>query len=182
MNNIKNKRTGLKLLGSVSNGKYRRFTMNKTQQYQPVYSSVQPRCPGIRGNRGAQPCSGSNTNVGCKSCPGCLYTIDVSSNAFNGAFPTYGSFASVNVKVDSSANEPCEWQYNAIVESFSLTISTSATTGARIQLNIEDERCINAGSIEGVYFYAPVGGTLGVYTGRYRLCDGALQDLSLIHI
>ena len=176
MNNIKNKRTGLKLLGSVSNGKYRRFTMNKTQQHQPVYSSVQPRCPGIRGNRGAQPCSGSNTNVGCKSCPGCLYTIDVSSNAFNGAFPTYGSFASVNVKVDSSANEPCEWQYNAIVESFSLTTSTSATTGARIQLNIEDERCINAGSIEGVYFYAPVGGTLGVYTGRYRLCDGTLQN------
>ena len=164
MNNIKNKRTGLKLLGSVSNGKYRRFTMNKTQQHQPVYSSVQPRCPGIRGNRGAQPCSGSNTKVGCKSCPGCLYTIDVSSNAFNGAFPTYGSFASVNVKVDSSANEPCEWQYNAIVESFSLTTSTSPNTGARIQLNIEDERCINVNSIESVYFYAPVGGTLGVYT------------------
>ena len=156
MNNIKNKRTGLKLLGSVSNGKYRRFTMNKTQQHQPVYSSVQPRCPGKRGNRGAQPCSGSTiqnipgnlpttdflrTNVGCKSCPGCLYTIDVSSNAFNGAFPTYGSFASVNVRVDSSANEPCEWQYNAIVESFSLTPSISANTGARIQLNIEDERC-----------------------------------------
>ena len=176
MNNIKNKRTGLKLLGSVSNGNYRRFTMNKTQQHQPVYSSVQPRCPGIRGNRGAQPCSGSNTKVGCKSCPGCLYTIDVSSNAFNGAFPTYGSFASVNVKVDSSANEPCEWQYNAIVESFSLTTSTSSNTGARIQLNIEDERCINASSIESVYFYAPVGGTLGVYTGRYRLCDGTLQD------
>ena len=172
MNNIKNKRTGLKLLGSVSNGKYRRFTMNKTQQHQPVYSSVQPRCPGIRGNRGAQPCSGSNTKVGCKSCPGCLYTIDVSSNAFNGAFPTYGSFASVYVKVDSSANEPCEWQYNAIVESFSLTTSTSPNTGARIQLNIEDERCINVNSIESVYFYAPVGGTLGVYTGIYRLCDG----------
>ena len=181
MNNIKNKRTGLKLLGSVSNGKYRRFTMNKTQQYQPVYSSVQPRCPGIRGNRGAQPCSGSNTKVGCKSCPGCLYTIDVSSNAFNGAFPTYGSFASVNVKVDSSANEPCEWQYNAIVESFSLTPSTSAPTGARIQLNIEDERCINVNSIESVYFYAPVGGTLGVYTGIYRLCDGT-QEPSLYPI
>ena len=172
MNNIKNKRTGLKLLGSVSNGKYRRFTMNKTQQHQPVYSSVQPRCPGKRGNRGPQPCSGSNTKVGCKSCPGCLYTIDVSSNAFNGAFPTYGSFASVNVRVDSSANEPCEWQYNAIVESFSLTTSTSANTGATVQLNIEDERCINVNSIKGVYFYAPVGGTLGVYTGIYRLCDG----------
>ena len=178
MNNIKNKRTGLKLLGSVSNGKYRRFTMNKTQQHQPVYSSVQPRCPGIRGNRGAQPCSGSNTKVGCKSCPGCLYTIDVSSNAFNGAFPTYGSFASVNVKVDSSANEPCEWQYNAIVESFSLT---STAPGARIQLNIEDERCINVNSIESVYFYAPVGGTLGVYTGIYRLCDGT-QEPSLYPI
>ncbi len=176
MNNIKNKRTGLKLLGSVSNGKYRRFTMNKTQQHQPVYSSVQPRCPGKRGNRGAQPCSGSNTKVGCKSCPGCLYTIDVSSNAFNGAFPTYGSFASVNVKVDSSANEPCEWQYNAIVESFSLTTSTSPNTGARIQLNIEDERCINASSIESVYFYAPVGGTLGIYTGIYRLCDGTPES------
>lgn len=176
MNNIKNKRTGLKLLGSVSNGKYRRFTMNKTQQHQPVYSSVQPRCPGVRGNRGAQPCSGSNTKVGCKSCPGCLYTIDVSSNAFNGAFPTYGSFASVNVKVDSSANEPCEWQYNAIVESFSLTTSTSPNTGARIQLNIEDERCINVNSIESVYFYAPVGGTLGVYTGIYRLCDGTPES------
>ena len=173
MNNIKNKRTGLKLLGSVSNGKYRRFTMNKTQQHQPVYSSVQPRCPGIRGNRGAQPCSGSNTKVGCKSCPGCFYNIDVSSNAFNGAFPTFGSFASVNVKVDSSANEPCEWQYNAIVESFSLT---TTAPGARIQLNIEDERCINVNSIESVYFYAPVGGTLGVYTGSYRLCDGTLEN------
>ncbi len=173
MNNIKNKRTGLKLLGSVSNGKYRRFTMNKTQQHQPVYSSVQPRCPGKRGNRGAQPCSGSNTKVGCKSCPGCLYTIDVSSNAFNGAFPTYGSFASVNLKVDSSANEPCEWQYNAIVESFSLTTSAP---GASVQLNIEDERCINVNSIEGVYFYAPVGGTLGVYTGSYTLCDGTTES------
>ena len=42
----------------------------------------------------------------------------------------------------------------------------------KINGKFEDERCINVNSIESVYFYAPVGGTLGVYTGIYRLCDG----------
>ena len=110
MNNVKKNRTGLRLLGN----RRVRFTMNKTQQNQPVYSKVQPRCPGSKGDRAGQPCKGSNTNVGCKTCYGCLYSFDVSSNAFNGAYPTYGSFASVNLIVDSSTNEPCEWQYNAM--------------------------------------------------------------------
>ena len=48
MNNVKKNRTGLRLLGSVGGGNYRRFTMNKTQQNQPVYSNIQPRCPGIK--------------------------------------------------------------------------------------------------------------------------------------
>ena len=168
MSNIKKNRTGFRLLGN----RRVRFTMNKTQQNQPVYSKVQPRCPGSKGNKAGQICKGSNTNVGCKTCYGCLYSFDVSSNAFNGAYPTYGSFASVNLLVDSSANEPCEWQYNAIVESFALTTPTGTNNGATVTLNIEDEKCINASSIEGVYFYAPVGGTLGVYTGRYRVCTG----------
>jgi len=170
MSNIKKNRTGLRLLGN----RRVRFTMNKTQQNQPVYSKVQPRCPGSKGWKGNQKCRGSNTKVGCKTCHGCLYSFDVSSNAFNGAYPTYGSFASVNLLVDSSANEPCEWQYNAIVESFS--ISLADPSNSTVTLNIEDEKCISASSIEGVYFYAPVGGTLGVYTGKYRLCDGTLKD------
>ena len=99
MNNIKKNRTRLKLLG---NGRRARFTMNKTQQNQPVYSKVQPRCPGSKGNKAGQICKGSNTNVGCQTCYGCLYSFDVSSNTFNGAYPTYGSFASVNLIVDSS--------------------------------------------------------------------------------
>ena len=168
MSNIKKNRTGLRLLGN----RRVRFTMNKTQQNQPVYSKVQPRCPGSKGNKAGQICKGSNTNVGCKTCYGCVYTFDVSSNAFRGAYPTYGSFASVNLLVDSSANEPCEWQYNAIVESIAFPTPSGTNTGARVTLNIEDEKCINASSIEGVYFYAPVGGTLGVYTGRYRVCTG----------
>ena len=166
MSNIKKNRTGLRLLGN----RRVRFTMNKTQQNQPVYSKVQPRCPGKKGYKAGQPCKGSNTKVGCKTCYGCLYSFDVSSNAFNGAYPTYGSFASVNLLVDSSANEPCEWQYNAIVESFS--ISLTDPSNSTVTLNIEDEKCINASSIEGVYFYAPVGGTLGVYTGKYQVCIG----------
>ena len=119
MNNVKKNRTGLKLLGSGNNN-FRRFTMNKTQQNQPVYSNVQPRCPGIKGQRGGKDCSGSNTNVGCKSCFGCIYTFDVSSNAFGGSYPSYGSFININLVVDSSSNPPCEWQYNGIVEGFSL--------------------------------------------------------------
>ena len=106
MNNIKKNRTRLKLLG---NGRLARFTMNKTQQNQAVYSNIQPRCPGSRGSKAGEICKGSSTNVGCKSTYGCTYAVDVSSNAFNGAFPAYGSFASVNPIVDSSANEPCEW-------------------------------------------------------------------------
>ena len=168
MNNIKKNRTRLKLLG---NGRRVRFTMNKTQQNQSVYSNIQPRCPGNRGNRAGQICKGSSTNVGCKSTYGCTYAVDVSSNAFAGAFPTYGSFASVNLIVDSSANEPCEWQYNAIVEA-ATTTGLSGNNSFRVTLNIEDEKCINASSIQGVYFYAPVGGSLGVYTGSYQVCTG----------
>ena len=167
MNNIKKNRTRLKLLG---NGRRARFTMNKTQQNQAVYSNIQPRCPGSRGSKAGEICKGSSTNVGCKSTYGCTYAFDVSSNAFNGAFPTYGSFATVNLIVDSSANEPCEWQYNAIVESFSISLTDSSNS--TVTLNIEDEKCIGASSIEGVYFYAPVGGSLGVYTGSYQVCIG----------
>ena len=87
MNNVKKNRTGLRLLGSVRGGNYRRFTMNKTQQNQPVYSNIQPRCPGTKGKRGCTDCSGSNTNVGCRSCLGCTYTFDVSSNAFERSLP-----------------------------------------------------------------------------------------------
>lgn len=159
MNNIKKNRTRLQILG----GKRQRFTMNKTQQNQSVYSNIQPRCPGSRGSKAGEICKGSSTNVGCKSTYGCTYTFDVSSNAFNGAFPTYGSFVSVNLIVDSSANEPCEWEYNAIVESFN-----PGTTNSTIVLNIENEKC--GVNIEGVYFYAPVGGVTGLYAGRYRVC------------
>ena len=148
MNNIKKNRTRLKLLG---NGRRVRFTMNKTQQNQSVYSNIQPRCPGNRGNRAGQICKGSSTNVGCKSTYGCTYAVDVSSNAFAGAFPTYGSFASVNLIVDSSANEPCEWQYNAIVEA-ATTTGLSGNNSFRVTLNIEDEKCINASSIQRCIF------------------------------
>ena len=163
MNNVRKNRTGLRLLGSVK-GDYRRFTMNKTQQNQPVYSNIQPRCPGNKGKRGGKDCAGSNTNVGCQICYGCTYTFDVSKNAFGGAYPSHGSFTNVNLIVDISTNEPCEWQYNAIVESFLLNGQT-----AKITLNIENEKCINPASIKGVYFYAPVGGN-GVYTGVYKSC------------
>jgi len=95
-----------------------------------------------------------------------------SSNAFLGAYPTYGSFININPIVDSSANPPCEWQYNGIVEGFSLYPSTGTTSGARVQISIEDYRCINAGAITGVYFYAPVGASTGVYTGTYTDCCG----------
>ena len=159
----------MKLLG---NGRLARFTMNKTQQNQAVYSNIQPRCPGSRGSKAGEICKGSSTNVGCKSTYGCTYAVDVSSNAFNGAFPAYGSFASVNLIVDSSANEPCEWQYNAIVEAAGPIPGGSGDNSYRVTLNIEDEKCINASSIKGVYFYAPVGGSLGVYIGEYRVCTG----------
>jgi len=159
----------LKLLG---NGRLARFTMNKTQLNQAVYSNIQPRCPGSRGSKAGEICKGSSTNVGCKSTYGCTYAVDVSSNAFNGAFPAYGSFASVNLIVDSSANEPCEWQYNAIVEAAGPIPGGSGDNSYRVTLNIEDEKCINASSIKGVYFYAPVGGSLGVYIGEYQVCTG----------
>ena len=172
MNNVKKNRTGLRLLGSVG-GKYQRFTMNKTQQSQPVYSKVQPRCPGIKGQRAGQDCLGSNTNVGCKTCYGCTYTFDVSSNAFGGAYPSYGSFASVNLIVDNSNNPPCEWQYNAIVEGFSFHIDDPSS--ASVSINIEDNKCV--GDISGVYFYAPVGGANGVYIGQFKNCKG---DTSIV--
>ena len=167
MNNVKKNRTGLKLLGSGNNN-FRRFTMNKTQQNQPVYSNVQPRCPGIKGQRGGKDCSGSNTNVGCKSCLGCLYTFDVSSNAFGGSYPSYGSFININLVVDSSSNPPCEWQYNGIVEGFSL--NGSLPYNARVQISIEDNKCVSVQDICGVYFYAPVGGNNGTYVGNFNHC------------
>jgi len=170
MNNVKKNRTGLRLLGSGNNN-FRRFTMNKTQQNQPVYSNVQPRCPGIKGQRGGKDCSGSNTNVGCKTCYGCTYTFDVSSNAFGGAYPSYGSFININPVVDSSSNPPCEWQYNGIVEGFSLN-GVDPNYNAHIEISIEDNKCINAHSITGVYFYAPVGGNNGTYVGQFRNCSG----------
>ena len=173
MNNVKKNRTGLRLLGSVG-GKYQRFTMNKTQQSQPVYSKVQPRCPGIKGQRAGQDCLGSNTNVGCKTCYGCTYTFDVSSNAFGGAYPSYGSFASVNLIVDNSNNPPCEWQYNAIVEGFSFHINDPSS--ASVSINIEDNKCV--GDISGVYFYAPVGGTTGVYVGQFKNCNNVTEEIS----
>jgi hypothetical protein len=167
MNNVKKNRTGLKLLGSGNNN-FRRFTMNKTQQNQPVYSNVQPRCPGIKGQRGGKDCSGSNTNVGCKSCLGCLYTFDVSSNAFGGSYPSYGSFININPVVDSSSNPPCEWKYNGIVEGFSL--NGSLPYNARVQISIEDNKCVSVQDICGVYFYAPVGGNNGTYVGHFNHC------------
>ena len=177
MNNIKKNRTGLKLLGArrdsagrVYGGKYHRFTMNKTQQNQPVYSNVQPRCPGIKGQRGGKDCSGSKTNVGCKSCFGCVYTFDVSSNAFGGAYPSYGNFININPVVDLSSNPPCEWQYNGIVEGFSLT--GTLPYNARVQISIEDNKCISVQDIRGVYFYAPIGGNNGTYTGNFYDCSG----------
>lgn len=170
MNNVKKNRTGLRLLGSVRGGNYRRFTMNKTQQNQPVYSNVQPRFPGKKGQRAGKDCSGSNTNVGCKTCYGCTYTFDVSSNAFNGAYPSYGSFASVNLIVDNSNNPPCEWQYNAIVEGFDVGGGATALLDASVTINIEDNKCV--GDISGVYFYAPVGGANGTYVGYYTECNG----------
>ena len=173
MNNVKKNRTGLRLLGSVG-GKYQRFTMNKTQQSQPVYSKVQPRCPGIKGQRAGQDCLGSNTNVGCKTCYGCTYTFDVSSNAFGGAYPSYGDFANVNLLVDNSNNPPCEWQYNAIVEGFSFHINDPSS--ASVSINIEDNKCV--GDISGVYFYAPVGGTTGVYVGQFKNCNNVTEEIS----
>jgi len=176
MNNVKKNRTGLKLLGSVRGGNYRRFTMNKTQQNQPVYKNIEPRCPGSKGKRGCTDCSGSNTNVGCKTCWGCTYTFDVSSGAFGGAYPSYGSFANVNPIVDSSSNPPCEWRFNAIVEGFSLN-SVDPNYNARVQISIEDNKCINVNSITGVYFYAPVGGNNGTYVGQFNDCSVSPQPV-----
>ena len=173
MNNVKKNRTGLRLLGSVRGGNYRRFTMNKTQQNQPVYKNIEPRCPGTKGKRGCTDCSGSNTNVGCKTCWGCNYTFDVSSVAFRGAYPSYGSFANVNLLVDNSNNPPCEWQYNAIVEGFS--IDPNDPSNARVSINIEDNKCV--GDISGVYFYAPVGGNSGTYVGNFTLCDNSTSHI-----
>ena len=171
MNNVKKNRTGLRLLGSVRGGNYRRFTMNKTQQNQPVYKNIEPRCPGAKGNKpGCRSCPGSNTNVGCKTCWGCTYTFDVSSTAFRGAYPSYGSFANVNLLVDNSNNPPCEWQYNAIVEGFSFDSTDLSNT--RVTINIEDNKCLSSvQDICGVYFYEPVGGNSGTYVGQFKNCD-----------
>ena len=177
MNNIKNKRTGLKLLGSVRGANYKRFTYNKTQQNQPVYKNIEPRCPGKQGNKGCRDCSGSSTLVGCKTCMGCVYSFDVSGMIFNGAYPTYGSFANINPIRDSSG-APCEWQYNAIVEGFSFN-GPSLLYDTTVTLSIESNRCVNVQDICGVYFYEPVGGNLGVYAGNYSTCSQqAISDLS----
>jgi hypothetical protein len=170
MNNVKKNRTRLKFL----NGKISRFTMNKTQQNQPVYSKVQPRFPGTKGNRAGQNCQGSDTNVGCKTCYGCKITFDVSSNAFAGAYPSFGSFANINPITDLSANPPCEWKYNAIVEGFSLIIPSEGDKNARVTISIEDDKCVQ--DICGVYFYAPVGGSTGTYTGFFNKCGDHIQS------
>ena len=169
MNNVKKNRTGVRMLGNGR--KWTRFTMNKTQKNQPVYKNIEPRCPGAKGNKpGCISCPGSNTDVGCKTCWGCTYTFDVSSNAFTGAYPSYGSFANVNLLVDNSNNPPCEWQYNAIVEGFNVNAAPGASLNARVTLNIEDNKCV--GDISGIYFYPPVGGAMGVYIGYYKVCNG----------
>ena len=167
MNNVKKNRTRLKFL----NGKTSRFTMNKTQQNQPVYSKVQPRFPGSKGQRAGQNCQGSDTNVGCRTCYGCTITFDVSSNAFAGVYPSYGSFANINPITDSSANPPCEWKYNAIVEGFSILTIFSGDKNARVTISIEDDKCVQ--DITGVYFYAPVGGSTGTYTGTFNNVTGS---------
>ena len=175
MNNVKKNRTGLRLLGSVRGGNYRRFTMNKTQQNQPVYKNIEPRCPGAKGKRGCTDCSGSNTNVGCQTCWGCTYTFDVSSNAFTAAYPSYGDFANVNLLVDNSNNPPCEWQYNAIVEGFSFHINDPSS--ASVSINIEDNKCVGVQDICGVYFYPPVGGATGVYVGQFKNCNNITEEI-----
>jgi len=164
MSNVKNKRTGLKFLG----GNYQRFTMNKTQQNQSVYSKVQARFPGAKGRRGQNDCAGPDTKTGCRPCLGYTYTLDISLNAWSEAFPTYGGFASVNLIVDSSTNTPCEWQYNSVVEEFNI-VNLSNTT---VTLSIENYSRITTNNITGIYFYAPVGGSNGVYTGSYKDCGG----------
>ena len=170
MNNVKKNRTGLKLLGSVNGDTYLRFTMNKTQKNQPAYSNIQPRFPGSKGNKAGQPCAGSNTNVGCKTCWGCTYKVIVSNATFNGAYPSFGSYANINPIVDLSANSPCEWQYNAIVESIAIGANNST-----VILNIENNKCVNHSSILGVYFYSPVG-SAGTYTGSYIIYGGIRED------
>jgi len=166
MSNVKKNRTRLKFL----NGKTRRFTMNKTQQNQPVYSKIQPNCPGKKGKRGNKDCPGSNTNVGCQTCNGCTYTFTVKSAAFNNIYPSWGSFASINPITDSSGNPPCEWRYNAIVQGFSLNSGTATVT-----ISIEDDKCV--GTFTGVYFYAPVGSATGTYVGSFTKCDGSTVPL-----
>ena len=176
MNNVKKNRTGLRLLGSVRGGNYRRFTMNKTQQNQPVYKNIEPRCPGVKGNKpGCTHCPGSNTNVGCKTCWGCTYTFDVSNVAFGGAYPSYGSFASVNLLVDNSNNPPCEWGYNAIVEGTGPATDVSSIS---VTINIENNKCVSAQDICGVYFYEPVGGNNGTYVGQFTNCAGTTEGIS----
>jgi len=161
----------------LGNGrKWTRFTMNKTQQNQPVYKNIEPRCPGSKGKRGCADCSGSNTNVGCKTCWGCTYSFDVSSNAFHGAYPSYGDFANVNLIVDNSNNPPCEWKYNAIVEGFSIYLNDPSNT--RVSINIEDNKCVSVQDICGVYFYAPVGGATGVYVGQFKNCNNVTEEIS----
>ena len=169
MNNVKKNRTRLKML----NGKPSRFTMNKTQKNQPVYSIVQPRFPGAKGNKADKNCPGSNTKIGCQTCYGCTYSFDVSGAAFNGFMPSYGSFASINPLVDSSDNPPCEWKYNAIVQGFSNNVNQ--TYDKTITISIEDDRCV--GKPTGVYFYSPVGGNNGVYIGAYQECGTPLPPL-----
>jgi len=151
--------------------------MNKTQQNQPVYKNIEPRCPGAKGNKpGCISCPGSNTDVGCKTCWGCTYTFDVSNIAFGGAYPSYGSFTSVNLLVDNSNNPPCEWQYNAIVEGTGPATDVSSIS---VTINIENNKCVSAQDICGVYFYEPVGGNNGTYVGQFKNCHTQLtEDIS----
>ena len=172
MNNVKKNRTGVRMLGNGR--KWTRFTMNKTQKNQPVYKNIEPRCPGAKGNKpGCISCPGSNTDVGCKTCWGCTYTFDVSNIAFGGAYPSYGSFANVNLLVDNSNNPPCEWQYNAIVEGTGPATDVSSIS---VTINIENNKCVSAQDICGVYFYEPVGGNNGTYVGQFKNCHTQLTE------
>jgi hypothetical protein len=179
MNNIKKNRTKLKVI----NSKIQRFTFNKTAKDQPRYENIQPRYPGSKGFKASKMCKGSSTNVGCKICNGYTYFFEINGAVFNGALPKYGSIIAVNpISIINNPlllnDVPCDWLHTGYVASMEET--GDPTFNYRIEISIEDESRVSPSYIRGVYFFQPVGGNVGAYTGQYVNCEGQFIDTSYL--
>ena len=140
MNTIKKKRARKKF--DAEYNRFLPFKLNKTARNQPIYTNVQPRCPGNKGNRGNKQCKGSNTLTGCKTCTGCLYSFDVEETIFNGYLPERGDYVNINPTLYSNKSL-CEWRYNAIVDNIIHLGLVNNYERIQITLNIEDNKCLN---------------------------------------